>query len=86
MSAPRVSPDGKYAFFDQMTWPVPCGASHDPAWRAVYATPTRSDLTYLASVYHAYTALICDPQRKRARVVRRVRDAMCAVERAKARP
>ena len=62
---------GKFtAHFDGMGWPRDCDFLDEVNHRLRYGEPSKSDLLVAADVMSAYRALITDPSRKRAMVVR----------------
>lgn len=68
----------RYAFFDNMTWPVPETDSDDAnlEWKLRYSPEalTKSDLMYAASIIAAYGQMIFDPCRKRQNVISKIRN------------
>lgn len=62
-----------YRAFDGMCWPVPSEALEEGAWRAIHATPDKTDLLVMSSVVAAYTELIRLPQKQRNEIIRELR-------------
>lgn len=60
---------GRWARFDEMTWPLPEVEEDGVEWRLRYGTPTREDLLVAASYMHAYSSLVCSTQKERNKVV-----------------
>lgn len=76
MSDLRTSKYGAWAWFDNMTWPVPSDRVREAEHRLRIGEATRADILIAASVIAAYRQMILDPKRKRDAVVRRLREAM----------
>lgn len=62
-----------YRAFNGMCWPVPSEDLEECAWRAIHATPTKTDLLVMSSVVAAYTELIRIPQKRRNEIIRELR-------------
>ena len=76
MSDLKTSNDGAYAFFDDMSWPVPGHWLDDTAHALRSGTAVESDLLLAASVISAYRQMIADPKYKREHVIRHLHRAM----------
>lgn len=62
-----------YRTFDGMCWPVPGEALEESAWRAIHASPDKTDLLVMSSVVAAYAELIRLPQKQRNEIIRELR-------------
>lgn len=61
--------------FDGMCWPAPCEALSEVAWRLIWqqGEVSRTDRLLAASVISAYRQMIRDPEPKRRKVIRELR-------------
>ena len=73
----RVIAGGKFAVFDDMTWPVPGEEVADIEWRLrhSHAELSTEDRLFVASVLSAYRQMFEDTVKKRNSVVRNLRQA-----------
>lgn len=72
----KTTRDWAYAFFGDMTWPVPGARLDEAEHRLRHGEATREDVLLAASVMAAYRQMMTDPETKRRTVVRQVREAM----------
>jgi hypothetical protein len=71
----KVSKDGAWVCFDNMTWPVPGERMDEAAHRLRYGGESRADILLAASVMHAYAQMVAGTSHKRNAVVRNIRKA-----------
>lgn len=76
MTDVKMSPNGAWAQFDNMSWPVPGGRLDALEYLLRYGGPSHSDLLWAASVIAAYRQMVMDPRTKREHVIRTLRKVM----------
>ena len=64
-----------YREFDNMTWPAPSEALGEIAWRLTWQQGeiSKTDRIIAASVISAYCQMVSDPETKRRKVIRELR-------------
>lgn len=67
---------GVFASFEGMCWTIPTQRMEDIAWKVHHGTPTKTELSILASAVSSYAALIHMPERLRRVRVRQLREAL----------